>query len=335
MLFFTHAFFFIALAPALIRTGLGKSIFLSDRYVYLAILGLVFFVSGALVNLMDRRNWPVRRQYLVMGGLVFVLGVLSFFQARIWRTGETLWSNVINKFPNIDYAYVNRSIWYKENNLPQKALEDLNTAVQKDQFDEHALIHRGTLLRQTGNKEQALADFDEVLRRYPNSEHAINGKANVLFEMQRYAEAEATYTAGLEKNPRMVTLMVNRAAARYFLRKYDEALEDLAQAERRSPNYPGIFSKRTVIYMALKDYENAVINARKTAQYEPTNHANLGDLGVALQNLGRHQEAIEAFTQAIRVFDRGERYYRARARSYEAIGNTTAADQDLRKADSL
>jgi tetratricopeptide (TPR) repeat protein len=335
LLFFTHAFFFIALSPALIRTGLGKGIFLSDRYVYLALLGLTFFVSGMLVHWMTKKQWPEIRQKIVLGALVVILGVMSFFQARIWKNGETLWGNVIDKYPSIDYAYVNRAIWYKDNGQVQKALDDLNKAVALDQFDDHALIHRGTLLRQNGKKEEALQDFNTVLAKFPRSEHAINGKANVLFELGRYAEAEATYTAGLEVKPKMVTLLVNRAAARYYLRKYQEALDDLAKAEKMAPRYAGIYQKRTVIYMGMKDYENAVISARKTAEYEPQNHANLGDLGLALQNLGRHQEAIEAFSQAIRVFQKGERYYRARAKSYEAVGNVGAAQQDIRIADSL
>ena len=334
-LYFTHAFFFIALAPALIRTGLGRGIFLSDRYVYLALLGFTFFISGTVIALMNKRKWPERRQWIVMSAVVLVMGVLSFLQARIWRTGETLWSNVIDLYPGIDYAYVNRAIWYKENNMPERALEDLNRAISLEQFDEHAFIHRGTLLRQTGNREQALADFDMALQRAPRSEYAIGGKANVLFEMGRYAEAEAMYSQGLEYSPYMVTLLVNRAAARYFLRKYDEALDDLANAERITPAYASIFQKRTAILMAKQDYANAVISAQKTAQYEPENHANFGDLGTALQNLGRHQEAIEAFTQALRIYNRGDRYYLGRARSYEALGNISAAEQDRQTAASL
>ncbi len=334
-LFFTHAFFFIALSPALVRLGLGKGIFLSDRYVYIALLGLTFFVSSGLLSFMAKKNWPLRRQYIGIGVLVFLLGTLSFFQSRTWRNGQTLWSNVINKYPSIDYAFVNRAIWYKENNQPEKAIEDLNRAVALDQFDEHALIHRGTLLRQTGKNEQALADFDEVLRRSPGNEHAINGKANVLFELGRYAEAEQTYSEGLEVKPRMVALLVNRAAARYYLRKYREALVDLDKAEKISPRYGGIYPKRTVIYMALRDYENAVLSAKKVAEMEPGNHANYGDMGTALQNLGRHQEAIEAYSQAIRIYDRGAKYYRGRAKSYEALGNQQAAQQDLATADSL
>lgn len=335
LLFFTHAFFFIALAPALVRTGLGKGIFLSDRYVYLAVLGLMFFVAGGLLYLMTKKGWPQTRQYIVLGVLTAVFGVLTFQQSRVWRTGETLWSNVIDKYPSIDYAYVNRAIWYKDQGQIPKALEDLNRALELDKFDDHAHIHRGTLLRQQGRPGEALADFEAALSRNPKNEHAINGKANVLFELGRYADAEETYTQGLAAKPRMVTLLVNRAAARYYLGKYAEALDDLAKAERMSPNYGSIYQKRTVIYMAMKDWENAVASARRTAQFEPGNHANFGDLGTALQNLGRHQEAIEAYTQAIRVFDRGERYYRGRARSYEAIGNTTAAQQDRQKAQSL
>jgi protein O-mannosyl-transferase len=334
-LFFTHTFFFLALAPAMIRTGLGKGIFLSDRYVYLPLLGLCFFIMAVLLIWLARRGLKPLYQYGIAAILIAGLGIQSFMQARTWRTGETLWTNVIDKYPSIDYAYVNRAIWYRENNQTQKALEDLNQALALERFDDQALIHRGTLLRQNGNLQQALADFEEALSKKPNNEHALNGKGNVLFELGRYAEAEETYTRGLAIKPRMVTLLINRAAARYFLRKHAEALADLAAAERLAPNTPGIFQKRTVIAMAMGDYETAVVSAHRTAQYDPKNHANYGDLGSALQNLGRHQEAIEAFSQALRIFDRGERYYRGRARSYEAIGNIAAAQQDRDRANSL
>ncbi|MDX1477957.1 MAG: tetratricopeptide repeat protein, partial [Saprospiraceae bacterium] len=334
LLFFTHGFFFMALAPALIRTGLGKGIFLSDRYVYLALFGLVLFIAAHVLDWTRRKGWNLQRQYLAMGAIVLLLGTLSFRQARVWDNGETLWTNVIEKYPRIAYAYVNRGIYRNDHGNIAGALEDFNAAVELGD-DPHAFIHRGTLLRKQGQTQQALADFDRLLASEPNNEHAINGKANVLFEMGRYQEAEATYTHGLTIKPRMVTYYVNRAAARYYLGKHREALADLDEAERLNRNYTSIHSKRTVILMAIGDYENAVISARKTAQYEPNNHANLGDLGTALQRLGRHQEAIEAFSQALQIYDRGKRYYNGRALSYEALGNTAQAQRDRQIASTL
>ncbi len=334
-LVFTHLLFFLALTPALIRTGLGKSIFLSDRYVYLASVGLVFFAAGILMYWMQSRRWPLLRQYLIAGILVAICGVLAFRQARVWKTGETLWTNVIEKFPLIDYAYVNRGIWYHDRGMNDLALADFTKAIELDQFDTHALIHRGGLLRRMGNPQAALADLEAAVARDPKNQHAINSNANALFDLGRFAEAEALYTRGIELAPRMLMLLVNRAASRINLNRYDEALEDLARAEQLSPNYANIYHQRTVIYLNRGDYENAILPARRTAELDPQNHAILADLGTALQRLGRHREAVDAFTEAIRRNDRVARYYRARAVSYEALSNITAAREDRARASEL
>ncbi|MDX1407211.1 MAG: tetratricopeptide repeat protein, partial [Saprospiraceae bacterium] len=334
LLLFTHGFFFLALAPALIRTGLGKGIFLSDRYVYVALFGLMLFIAAHVLNWTRKKGWNRQRQFLVMGAIVLLLGTLSFRQASVWDNGETLWTNVIDKYPNIAYAHVNRGIYRNDHGDVAGALEDFNIAAELGD-DPHAFIHRGTLLRKQGQTQQALADFERLLATEPRNEHAINGKANVLFEMGRYREAEEVYTQGLGVKPGMVTYYVNRAAARYYLGKYQEALADLDKAESMRRNYGGIHSKRTVILMAMQDYANAVISAQKTAQVEPNNHANLGDLGTALQRLGRHQEAIDAFTRALQIYDRGKRYYNGRALSYEALGNTAQAQRDRQIASTL
>ena len=333
-LFFTHAFFFMAMGPALIRTGLGKGIFLSDRYVYLACLGILAFIVGWAFEWMRKKKIAKRTQLIGLGVVVAAFGLMTFFQSRTWDNGETLWSNTIDKYPSIAYAYVNRGIYRNDLGQTENALQDFNKAVELGD-DPHAYIHRGTILRKQGQTQAALADFNTLLAQTPNDEHAINGKANVLFQMGRYQEAEQTYSDGLALKPGMITFYVNRAAARYYLGKYTEALADLAIAERRNPGYGSIYSKKTVICMAMGDYENAVISARKTAQFEPQNHANLGDLGTALQKLGRHQEAVDAFTQALQLFDRGKRYYNGRARSYQALGNKAAAKRDRDTAKSL
>ena len=334
LLVFAHMFFFAALLPALIRTGLGKSIFLSDRYVYLASFGLLFGLVGFLHQFMQRKSWDDRKQYVVFGMIAIVYGVLCFSYARKWDNGETLWTNTVEKYPSIAYAWVNRAMYYKERGMTAEALSDFNAALAIED-DPHALVNRGTMLRDLGRYNEAMADFDRLLANKPSDEYGLNGKGNLLFTMGRYQEAVDVYTYGISLNPRAVNLYTNRSAALYYLGQYAQAIDDLNKAQRLSPRYPGINQKKTVIYMGMKDWTNAVESARLTSIEQPNNHANLADWGKALQNLGRHQEAIEAYTRAITLFGSSKRYYNGRARSYQAIGNKNAAQQDRQKARSL
>jgi protein O-mannosyl-transferase len=333
-LFFTHAFFFIALAPALIRTGLGKGIFLSDRYVYLALFGLLFFVAGGLIHLMVKKKWSKNRIYAAMGGIALLLSIMSFNTARKWDTPDTLWTNNINYYPQVAYALSNRGIYYQETGQTEKALADFTRAVALED-DIHALLGRATILRKKGQYEEALTDINRILAHDPKNLYALNGKANVFFAMQQYQNAIDVYSSGLEIFSRDMSMLTNRAVAYYYLRKYDAAIADLKRAEKINANYPDLYSKMVVVYSGMQDWVNVITYANTLARRQPGNHANLGDLANAYQRLGRHQEAVDTYSRAIAAFPNGKRYYSGRARSYRALGNQNAANQDQTKADNL
>jgi len=333
-LFFTHAFFFTALVPALIRTGLGKGVFLSDRYVYLSLFGLVFFISGGLIYLMAKKKWPQKRIYAVMGGLALLFSITSFTQAKKWDTAETLWSHNIKHYPQVAYAYSNRGMYYNETGQSEKAFADFASAAELED-DIHALLGKSNILRKQGRFEEAFAELDKIFSKEPNNEYALNAKANIFFAMQQYQKAVDVYNTGLASNKRDVGMLANRAAAYYYLGQSDAALTDLKKAEGINRDYPNLYSKMTVVYTARQDWINVVKYAGLFAQQKPGNHANWGDLGNGYQRLGRHPEAIDAYTRAINIFPQGKRYFIGRARSYRALGNQNAANQDQAKADIL
>ena len=332
--FFTNAFFFIALGPALVRTGLGRGIFLSDRYVYLASYGLIFLLAGLLHWLMERKNWELKRQYLVYGIVAAIYGGMCFSYASKWDNGETLWTNTIDKYPSVSYAWVNRAKYYKDLGMHDKAMEDYSAALEIED-DLNGLIDRGIMLRDQGRYNESMADFERALAAKPDNEFALNGKGNLLFVMGRYQEAVEVYDKGIALYPGALSFLINRSAAYFYLGQVQSALSDLQRAQEINPGYPGINQKKTVMYMTIGDWNNAVASARLTAQEDPTNHANFGDLGQALQELGRHQEAIEAYTNAIQLNRQGKRYYQGRALSYSAVGNSQAASNDRQTARSL
>lgn len=333
-LFFTHAWFFMALTPAIVRTGLGKGIFVSDRYAYLALFGFLLFIAGGLVYTLAKRNWSGKNISIALGTIGVIYGIMAFAQARLWDNGETLWTNNIEHYPQVAYAYSNRGLYYDETGQPAKAQQDFSKAADLED-DVHALLRRSTMLRQQGKYDEALADINRLLARNPADSYALNAKGNVFFAQKKYQEALEVYNTGLALMPSDVSLLANRGTTFYYLRQVDNALADFKRVESIQPSYSGLYQKMTVVYNAKGDLQNVVKYARLEAQANPSNHANFGDLGRALQQLGRHQEAIDAYTRAIELMPNGKRYYTGRASSYRAIGNAAAAQADQTKADSL
>jgi len=95
---------------------------------------------------------------------------------------------------------------------------------------------------------------------------------------------------------------VNRAVVRTNAGRYEAALADLDRAEALRPNLGEIYASRGNIYFFQNNFEDAL------AQYDrgieagmKMLHAAHYDRGLALEQLGRIEEAKEAYRQSIAI----------------------------------
>jgi tetratricopeptide (TPR) repeat protein len=105
---FGFGWFFLFLSPALILRAVSASLF-AERYLYLSSAGLLlaFF------------SFPLRKQITAaVLCLAVVLSWISFERARIWKDDLTLWTDSVEKSPNVSAvtynlatAYVHQKRW--------------------------------------------------------------------------------------------------------------------------------------------------------------------------------------------------------------------------------
>jgi hypothetical protein len=89
-------FFAVALAPSL--AGVARAGLVSDRYLYLPMVGVGWFVAA----LVARASAPVARAAFLF---LLTIGIAtSSMQLRMWRNTDTLWATTIARTPNA-YAY--------------------------------------------------------------------------------------------------------------------------------------------------------------------------------------------------------------------------------------
>ena len=334
LFFFTHAFFFVTLALALVRTGIGRVIWLSDRYVYLSVLGLVLFYTVQLVNFMLKRGLKRRHISVALGALCVVFAASSFLYSRQWKDSETLWNNVIRKYPTVHYAYVDRGGALKNQGDLEGALRDFDKSIALEESGE-AYIQRGTVYRQQKKLNEALSDYLRAVELEPGNPYAYNNIGNVYFTQGNYQEAIKAYGQALGRQPINASYLTNRAAANYSLGRYDVALVDLDKAEIYGPNYLPVFKNRAIIYEQTRNYQGAYENYRRASELRPSDETFNYSMGTMLRKLKRNQEAIDQFSQAISKNPRRAIYYRSRAEMYDLIGNAAAAARDRASADGL
>ena len=89
-------FFAVALAPALV--GVARAGLVSDRYLYVPMVGVGWLVAALLARASERT--------VTASGLALLLAgaVGSSLQLRMWRSTDALWSETIARTPNA-YAY--------------------------------------------------------------------------------------------------------------------------------------------------------------------------------------------------------------------------------------
>ena len=163
-------FFVAALSPLLgfIPLYTFRYSFVADHYQYLACTGLIIPFAALISNRMmsERlgrvfcRCWP--------GGLLLVLGVLTWKQAHIYAEQETLWQDTLAKNPASWMAYNNLGTVLDEKGQIDEAMRQYQAALRLKPDYAEAHFNLGNALSRKGQMDEAIRQFQEALRLKPD-----------------------------------------------------------------------------------------------------------------------------------------------------------------------
>ena len=130
----------------------GRAI-MADRYAYLPSIGL-FLIGGYFFD----KYYKIKKSRILAVTLITIFAVIMFFltwqRTSVWRNDETLWGDVIDKYPNdgrILIAYTNRAIYYEHLKKYDFALKDYLTIVGVNPKDDVNLERIGKIYGQNMN----------------------------------------------------------------------------------------------------------------------------------------------------------------------------------------
>jgi protein O-mannosyl-transferase len=309
---FGLAFFMINIVLVLPFFTVGHAP-MADRYTYLPYIGLFFALASGLDEPPARTpaRIPLNR-IVAVGALALAVICLAQTWTRcgVWRDSETLWTDVIRKYPHrVFAAYANRGHTYSEMAGRQDAaLADFNEAISLDPGVAEVWVGKGIVLAGRGQNGAALACFDRALALMPDYLAALNDRGVMKMRTGDLAGAVADFSRSVELDPGSRDAYANRADAYAAMRENERSIAD----------------RRRVIALAPAD---------------PGNYLQLGEIGFALAQLERHREAIEAFDGALRLAPGGEPrlgdYHLGRSRSLWVLGERGRALDDALEARRL
>ena len=158
---------------------------MAERYSYLAYLGLFLILSYLLVNKLkvfsETKGLPV----LALSIYLLFLSGYTYARVGVWENSYTLWTDVIEKYPNHFLAYANRAAYY----------------IGINRF------------------EEAIADFDECIAVSPENPACSNSKGLLLRRMDRFQEALNNFNYSLSIDSNYFPALMNRGMLQSYLNR--------------------------------------------------------------------------------------------------------------------
>jgi protein O-mannosyl-transferase len=289
---FGVGFFFITIALVLQFISVGNAI-MANRYSYLPYIGLSF-IPAILITMTEKRT---RNSLLVVSGcFTILLMVLSMQQVKTWKNTDTLWTNVIKKYPQLELARRSRGKYYSKMSglaksekekkiLEDKAFADFNIAIKAG--TKSSDVYEGTAIIFNSREEpgKALLFINKAIIMNPQKGGAYYNRAMIYDALNEKGMAINDYTTALNLDPGLtVKILSNRSVLYLETGKYAEAAEDLdrvIELDRKNYRY---YYNRAFSRLQLGDREGAINDYRKALEMNPDDEVTRKQLQILINN---------------------------------------------------
>jgi Tfp pilus assembly protein PilF len=195
-----------------------------------------------------------------------------------------------------DYERLGDSL-SQQGNL-EKGFIQYDKLLQKDPGNTRLLYKRGRIFLSKGRYIEALGDFQEAIKKEPGNALLHQGAGEALYKLKRFEEAEKEFQLALKSDGKL-WLSHNFLGVIYdYKQRPDLAVEQYKAAISLKPEWGAVYNNLGVSYSLQGEWEKAAVefeNAIKKGYSDPQVGNNLG---LALCQLGRDPEALEAFKRS-------------------------------------
>lgn len=206
----------------------------SDRYNYLALLGILAILTALPAFVKDR--WPrgvnVARIALAVLGLFWL--VVSYQRIGQWRDTLTLINAAMEASgDNFGKAYLWRGMYYGDKGQAAKAINDFTRALERDSTLIDAHKYRGGLYGMAKMYDKSIVDLDKYLSQRTNEAEIYFNRGLTLLNLNRPEEAMVDFNRALELNPNFAPAYRARGNTWMTLGDSIKARADMTEFERR------------------------------------------------------------------------------------------------------
>ena len=295
-------FFFLTIVLVLF-IPVGQAV-AAERYTYIPYIGL-FVILGRVYLYLGQRihSFSPKLRYChtaVIGIMLIVFSHGAYARNTIWRDTLTLFSDVIDKYPETGIAYNNRGNVRRDHNDFQGAMGDYNKAIELNYSD--AYNNRGILRNRMNDPKNAIEDFNRALQGKSNGDIAYYNRGLAKLNLRDFSGAAADFSKAIEINPQYLNAYNNRGFVRYEkLSDFRGAISDFDTAIGLSPAEPDIYYNRGNAKVLAGNYESSIIDYDRALQIKPDYGEAYFNKGIALLKLKKVAPACLNWGKALEL----------------------------------
>ena len=294
---FGFLFFFVTIALVLQFISVGQVI-MADRYSYVPYIGISFIIAMRYNWLQNHGNpkYSIYKKTAFISIVAFIgtLTYITFERCKVWKNSDTLWTDVISNYPQVDMAYKNRGNYYAEKTLYEKALSDFNNCIALNKNDAKVYSNRGNIFGLQGKFDLALADYSTSIKiESKGNVEAYLNRAITYSMMKEYANSLDDYTRAIAIDPSSLKIYQNRAYTYLGSGNYQKSIEDYNYVLSYVPTDVGAYFYRAYDYFQLKNYAEAIKDNTRAVELNPGYAAAYFNRSVSLKSIGNFKSALQ------------------------------------------
>jgi tetratricopeptide (TPR) repeat protein len=292
---FALAFFTVNVIFVLQVVGAGQG-FLADRFTYIGYFGF-FFWAGRIVQKLSHTRLALG----LSAALLLLYAGWTYRQSTIWKNSDTMWSHVLQFYPNSPVALGNRGNYYRDQ----------------------------------GQTAKAIADYSKGVKADPTRHATYNSRAKLYFNQGKLQKALRDYNKAIEHNPDRGEYYGNRGATYARLNQFNQAMKDLNTALSLDPNHAASYLNRGAVNDRLGNLKAAQSDLRNYLNFKPNNANIWYNYSLTSLRLNDTQAALRGINQALQLRPNEGNYYKLRAKVYIQQNQFSQARNDATQAAQL
>ena len=271
--------------------------FVADHFQYLSSIGIIALFPGLLARIVPRRNRDLPAPPALLPALaapaLLLLAALTWNQALIYRSAETLWRDTIRKNPGSWMAAVNLGVLLVDRGETREAASCFRRALELHSPNSKALYGLGRVAQLEGRVDEAIDFFRQSLQVTPAFIPPRFDLATALARRGDFQEARSRYLEILRIQPDHVKAYANLGTLSAQQGAWTEALSYFNRALQLEPGNPRRHNSVALAFMSLGRLPEAEAGYRESLRMNPDDVETRTQLGAVLLRLGKTAAAAE------------------------------------------